>query len=98
MATEAAALARKIVALRVEQRGSIQETFGRTASDGLRLLDELFSHPYVTVAAVQRLLGRSVPAASRLVNRMVETGILTETTGRRRDRVFVHRRYLELFE
>lgn len=47
-----------------------------------RLLDELFSNPYVTVARAQKLLGVSNPTARQAVKRLQDAGVLHETTGR----------------
>ena len=40
--------------------------------------------------------GLTKPPVSRAIDCMVERGILVETTGRQRDRIFAYRRYLDL--
>ena len=52
----------------------------------VRLFEELLNHPIVTVASAMTLLGISKPTAIREIEALVSAGILTETTGRRRDR------------
>ena len=47
------------------------------SANGLRLLDSLFAHPAVTVPEASRLLGISDPGARRVLNRLVDAGILT---------------------
>ena len=56
-----------------------------------RLLDLLPYHPVVTVGAVARKLGVSGQAANLAVRALVETHILVERTGWRRNRVFACR-------
>ena len=41
-----------------------------------------------------RLLGTSRPTAGRVLDALVEAGILVETTGKRRDRTFAYDAYL----
>jgi Fic family protein len=97
VAAEATQIARRILAVRDEQRGMIQENFGRTTADALKLHEILFGHPYVTIASVQKELGKAFPASSGLVKQMVRHGILKEVSGKARNRVFLNERYFELF-
>lgn len=62
-----------------------------------RLLDRLFEQPVVNVAWVQRALGVSWPTANKLVNQLVERGLLVEVTGQQRNRIFRYSPYLDLF-
>ena len=41
-------------------------------------------------------LGLSTPPVAKAIERLSGAGILAEVTGRRRDRVYVYRRYLDL--
>jgi Fic family protein len=61
----------------------------------LRLFESLPGHPIVTVASVMRLLATTKPTAGRAIHALEETGVLIETTGRRRGRSFVYRKYLD---
>lgn len=98
VANEATDVARRIVTLREEQRATIQETFGRTTADGLRLYEQLFERPFLSVHLAQQLTGKGFAAANRLVGQMVHAGILIEVTGRARKRVFLHWRYFRMFD
>jgi len=71
---------------------------GRRSKQGMVFLDLLFSHPVVAVKDVQSLMNLSPKTANALVDIFVKHGILTETTGYRRNRVFVFDAYLRLFE
>jgi Fic family protein len=61
----------------------------------LRLFDHLHRHPIVTLASVVKLLATTKPTAASAVAHLEKLGILQETTGRRRDRVFTYAAYLK---
>ncbi|MGH8137395.1 MAG: Fic family protein [Terriglobia bacterium] len=61
----------------------------------LRLFELLPGRPIVTVAAVMRLLTTTKPTAGRAIASLEAAGVLVETTGRRRDRSFAYRKYLD---
>jgi Fic family protein len=61
----------------------------------VRLFEALGQHPIVTIARVTELLDITKPTATRAVNTLVDAGILTETTGRRRDRTYSYAAYLD---
>ena len=62
----------------------------------LRLFERLSEHPIVTQALVMTLLETTKPTAHKTINTLVELGILKETTGKRRDRVYSYQGYLSL--
>jgi Fic family protein len=97
VAREATETARRIVDLREHHRAIVTEHFGRTAANGLRVLESLFSGPLVTINKVAELTGVSFPAANSLTNRMVNHGILQEITGQTRNRIFRYSDYVNLF-
>jgi Fic family protein len=60
----------------------------RADSSVHRVLDLLVRQPVVTARLVIDTLGVSAPTAQAALRRLVEAGILVESTGQRRDRVF----------
>ena len=72
-------------------------TMGRRIKQGNTLLQALFTQPTVTIKDVQEVTGLSPKAANDLVQVFLNTGILTETTGYQRNRIFRFEEYLELF-
>lgn len=94
---EATETARQIVSLRERHRKFIVEEFGRAAGSGLTLLEDLFLHPIVNVNYVATLLEMTHAGANSLVHRMVDANILTEITGRARNRAFRYGAYVDLF-
>jgi Fic family protein len=70
---------------------------GKRAKQGAALLQALFSQPVMTVKDVQQITGLSPKAANDLAQAFLAAGILTETTGYQRNRVFSFEEYLRLF-
>jgi Fic family protein len=70
---------------------------GKRSRQGAVLLRALFSRPKVTVKDVQEISGLSPKAANDLAQAFLAAGILTETTGFQRNRVFSFEDYLRLF-
>jgi Fic family protein len=89
--------ARQIQTLREQHRQLITDQLGRAAGNGHRVLEYLYQHPIVTVTTVQDLIGTTFPAANNLVKRLVEHGLLQESTGQKRNRRFTYHDYIQLF-
>ena len=64
----------------------------------LTLLEALFRNPFLTVAGMSVATGFTISNANSLAARLVDLGILEEATGQRRNRAFVYREYLDMFE
>jgi Fic family protein len=94
---EATRTARAIVNLRENDRRKIVDELGRVAGNALRIHESLFPYPIVTVNTEAEALGVSFTAANRLIDRLVEIGILKEITGHARNRVFSYAAYIDLF-
>ncbi len=98
---QATETARLINNLREQHRNLIAQKFGYAAGKGHLVLEHLYRNPIVSVGAVRDLVGKtsySYMAANQLVKRMVDCGILLETTGQTRNRRFIYQQYIDLFE
>ena len=96
-ATKSGETLRKIIALKSEIEKERILTMGKRSKQALDLFHGLFRKPLVSVRDVQELSGLTPKAANDLVQAFVERRILTETTGYRRNRVFLFSDYMELF-
>jgi len=94
IADEAVDSARDLFALVAADRGRALES-GTASISAVRLFEALPRHPIVTVASAMKLVDASKPTATRAVEVLVDAGILTEVTGRRRDRSFAYQAYLD---
>ena len=63
---------------------------------GARLVELLPENPVLTVNSVADLCETTKPTATKAIGSLCDSGILEETTGRSRDRVYKYSRYLEL--
>jgi len=98
VSAQATETARRILALREQRREQITQSFGRAAGNGLKVLEELFRTPIVSVNNVQTITKTEFPAANKLVQRLVQLGVLKEITGQTRNRRFRFEEYVRLFE
>jgi Fic family protein len=95
-AEEATGIARAIVQLREEHRRLVQER-GPSARE-LQLLDLLFQRPLVNISLVSGRLDVTDVTASRLLDRLMDLGLVEEITGHRRNRVYRYTSYWRLFQ
>ncbi len=93
-ADEAIGLVTALDNLRVEMYMTLQSA--RSSALLLKLVDALFERPATTIGAATKLLGVTTASASANISKLVDANILTEITGRTRDRVYVARRILNL--
>lgn len=72
-------------------------SLGRRAEDARNLMLLLYSKPVLDVRAVQEELDISYERANRLIATFSKNGILSQIPERQRDRIFIFRRYINLF-
>jgi cell filamentation protein, protein adenylyltransferase len=95
VARDAVASARELLTLVAADRARLLEQEGMSLF-ALRLFELLPRYPVVTVAAVMKLVDTTKPTAGRAVELLEAAGVLAETTGKRRDRAYAYRRFLDL--
>ena len=96
-ADKAVETARKILQLRDNDVQKVM-SLGRSAQKAKQLLDYLYKMPLVRVKTVEKISGLKNPNALALVSKFIKLGILKETTGQKRNRVFSYQNYINLFE
>lgn len=89
--------ARKIISLREHGLKTISK-FGRSTEKASMIYDHLFLSPLLKVKDVEKITNLTNPAALSLVDKFEKSGILTELTGFKRNRVFSFADYVTLFE
>ena len=94
IADEAVSSARELFSLVAADRARVLGHDGMSIV-ALRLFELLPRHPVVTVASVMKLVETTKPTAGRAVELLAGAGVLVETTGKKRDRSFVYRGYLD---
>lgn len=94
IAEESAATARDLYRLVARDRERVLAARGSSLT-AVRLLELLPRRPVVTIAGVVSWLGTTKPTATKSIELLENLNILSETTGRKRDRVYRYARYLE---
>jgi Fic family protein len=97
-ATKSSETLQKIIALKNSVEKERILVMGKRSKQALELFHKLFSKPVVNIQDVQDFTGLSPKAANDLVRAFVDNGILTETTGYKRNRVFVFAEYMKMFD
>ena len=87
---------REIISLRQEYEEKIL-TLGSRAKNAHKLLQSMFAQPIVNANWATKELGMAFSSANLLLKSLTELGILRETTGFSRNRLFVLEKYLNLF-
>lgn len=83
--------------LREETAAQVQ-TLGRRAANATKVLDSLYQRPVSSSGSLASRLGLSQVTVDRILADLQLLGIVTEMTGRRRNRIFYFREYYHLFE
>lgn len=94
-ADDAVDAARAIHALTGRDRGRVVG-HDRTTVAAIRLFDRLPTSPFVTVNGASELLGVTAPPARKAIELLESLGVLRETTGKQRDRMYVYHDYLQI--
>jgi Fic family protein len=98
VANLAAETAHRVLRLREDDRQTVIERFERAAATPLRVLDQLYNLPITYPSQIASRHSVSYPTANGIIQQLEEADILKEITGRRRNRVYVYRKYMALFD
>jgi Fic family protein len=94
-AEQASETARDLIAMFEAHRQQIA-TLGRSAPTALRVHEFMQARPIVTIQTVANGLKTSFPTASGALEKLAELGIMRETTGKQRGRIYAYSDYLAL--
>lgn len=94
-ANQAARMANSIDKLFRKDKEKV-ELFGRGAASALLIYRYAQANPLFSIKNAAREMKVSFPTASSAVARMTKAGILRESSGKRRDRLFLYENYLDI--
>lgn len=94
--TKARRTASRVMALREDYRKRLENE--RVSLALAQLADDIFLNPAITVNHASRLARVTFRAAQFNVDKLTDLGILKETTGRRRNRVYTAPGVIEIYE
>jgi len=93
---EAIDMARAIGQLKENDLRTIS-ALGRVSKNALSIYEGLFDKPTTTIEEIMKKLKTSNATAGRLAERLIEAGILEKLDNRERNKVFVYKRYIDIF-
>ena len=88
----------EILKLKEQYENALRKAAGRRTHSALALLSHLFRGPIISVRQAEGICDLSKKAANDLVSLFVQQGILKETSGKTRYRLFIFGPYLDLFK
>jgi Fic family protein len=94
-AQSAVTTARELVALFAADKLRVAGQ-GRKAASALRVHEAFRARPVQSTAALMERTGYTFPTAQKGIELLIALGIVREITGKKRNRVFVYGRYLDL--
>lgn len=92
---QAAAAASEIIELVNRHRHQL-DSLGRAASSALRVHQYLQTHPVVSITRITKALNLSAPTVRKSVNHLIDIGVVQETSGRQRNKLYVYGEYLKI--
>jgi Fic family protein len=95
-ARDAAARISRLNDLRLEYHHRSAEVVRSKAA--LRLVDELFASPYLTLRRATEATGATAKNAQNVIDKFVAAGLLREMTGKQRNRVYCADQILHLID
>lgn len=87
----------KIISIRKHDMDKVTD-MGRSGKNGILLYNSLFRRPMMRIKDIGRITGLTKQNANLLAEKFVSAGILKEITGRVRNRIFIYKKYVDLFE
>lgn len=88
----------KIIALRTNIEQQRLTKLGKKTKSAQTLLIHLFSNPVVDSSDIAGALSVNISTAMRMIDDFIELAILKETTGYKRNRIFIFDEYVKIFE
>lgn len=70
---------------------------GKRQQEAKKILNYLYGNPIIDSSKVAEILEVHASTANRLINDLVQLGILVELTGFKRNRIFAFQKYIDLF-
>lgn len=86
----------EILSLQEENEDKIKLLGTRSAS-ALKVLSELYRSPIIDASAVANVAGISTASAYTLISVLEKNGILSEVTGGKRGRIYILKKYFDIF-
>ena len=70
----------------------------RVPQEAARILDQIFANPYISIARYAKRTGVSFHNANKGIEFWIKQGLLSEVTGKQRNRIFMAMAVLRVME
>ncbi len=80
-----------------KENDEIVKSLGSRSANALKVLSELYKRPIIDANSVAMITGLSIGSAYLLINSMEKCGLLSEATGAKRGRVYILKKYFDIF-
>lgn len=97
-ATKAVETLSSILRFKSEAEDLIRSSYRSRSTNAIRILHRLMKNPYITVDDAASICGITYNSANTLVKMMTNDNLLLEVTGQSRNRLYVCKSYLSLFD
>lgn len=95
-ANQAVSMAQALTQLLAQDKARLAE-LGRLAGSARQILDALFAHPILNIAALSTTTGLTAATVGKALDAMVGTlGMVQEVTGQKRNRVYAYGAYINI--
>ncbi|TAH28768.1 MAG: Fic family protein [Cytophagales bacterium] len=88
---------KEIIQLREKIEKQAITTMGRKIQKAQKLVLQLYKKPFINVAEIAENLDCSMQTANSIAKDFIKIGILKETTGYKRNQIFVFEQYIRIF-
>ncbi|MGQ0563244.1 MAG: Fic family protein [Gemmatimonadota bacterium] len=95
-ATSAVATVQRLVTVADDDRKRIHQLGSRVAGTPLRIHRAMQERPVASAKSLAAMTGISAPAVHKALEVLTDVGVVSEITGRRRNRMFAYREYLRI--
>ena len=85
-----------ILCLQKENEEKIK-SLGSRSANALKVLTELYKRPVASANWIAKIAGISIASAYKLIRSLEEIGILSEVTGGKRGRIYILKKYVDIF-
>lgn len=85
-----------ILAVEKENEGKAQE-LGTRSANTLKILNRMYKIPIIDATAVKSATGLSTASAYKLISEMERVGLLSESTGEKRGKIYILKNYFDIF-
>lgn len=95
-ANQAVSTAQALTQLLAQDKARLAE-LGRLAGSARQILDALFAHPILNIAALSKTTGLTAATVGKALDAMADTlGMVQEVTGQKRNRVYAYGAYINI--